>query len=137
MLSHNLLIDIQMNRNQNTNIDRLRNNYWVIDFDAYFKSLDFGQLQLQKDYLLVNSKLIQMEPAFEQKPEHLSQIEYDTPVLAPVIMFMNDCFSRMDFIMDEVYVPNLSALESLVADAYQFFNQDYYIHSREFKIRRR
>lgn len=135
-MSSNLLTDIQRVIGSNLNIDNLRNNYYIVDLNAIFKSPAFGQLEQQKDFLIQNSKVIDMEPRYEQRPEYVSWDEYGTVNLAPIILFINDVFSRPDFTMDEIIVPNPDYLEQMISESPEFFNKYFFIHSRELRSQR-
>lgn len=113
------------------NIDNLKNTYVVKDLNFIFKSPFFGYFENQKDFLKSRSVIVLMEPKYYRKPEYLSYDKYGSVVLAPLIMFLNNVYSRIDFTIDKIYVPTMEAITHVIVSAYEFFGQKIEVSSIE------
>ncbi len=58
------------------------------------------------------------EQKYKYKPDYLSFDEYETVVLSPLLMRVNNIFSCEDFDMDYVIIPSLSAIIEMTNDKF-------------------
>lgn len=70
-------------------------------------------------YLLRHSNESVFKPRYNFKPEYLSYDVYGTPVLAPVILFVNNIASVEEFFnLPKVVVPSLDAITTMLSDIF-------------------
>lgn len=100
------------------NYDNLSERY-VTDSGLYaFTSPSFWAIEKNLYYLMYNSKKKQFEQKYKYRPDYLSFYEYDTVILATILMRVNNVFSCEDFDLDYVIVPSLSAIIEMTNDKF-------------------
>ncbi len=110
------------------NLDNMSERY-ITDNGLYvFTSPFFWTLEKNYFYLLANSKKVPLQQKYRCRPDYLSKDEYDTVILAPVLMYVNSCFTREDFIMDNVMVPTITAIIDVANDKYPLVNPSEMTH---------
>jgi len=67
-----------------------------------------------KFFLLYQSKQIELESKYYQRPDLLSFDEYGTEQLDWILMYINDVFCYEEFVGPYVYVPSFDAIQKLL-----------------------
>jgi hypothetical protein len=75
---------------------------WIIEKNLYF--------------LLRNSIQKPFDQKYKIKPSYLSFDEYNTVVLAPLLMYINSVFSEEEFDLDIVNIPTFQSIMMLSSD---------------------
>ena len=100
------------------NLDNLAERYTTENGLYTFTSPSFWSIEKNLYYLLYHSKKKQFEQKYKYRPDYLSFFEYETVVLAPILMAVNNVFSCEDFDLDYVVVPTLSAIIEMANDKF-------------------
>lgn len=89
-----------------------------IDLNNYF-------LNENRFYLLANSDILEFKTRWKYRPNYLSYDIYGTQSFAPILLFINDVISVLDFDFDYVKAPRLSALKTIIINNQKFYpNKD-------------
>jgi len=100
------------------NFDNLSERYVTENGLYSFTSPSFWAIEKNLYYLMYNSKKKLFEQKYKYKPDYLSFDEYETVVLSPLLMTVNNIFSCEDFDMDYVIIPSLSAIIEMTNDKF-------------------
>jgi hypothetical protein len=73
-------------------------------------------------YLLRNSKEVEFDRKYLQRPDYLSFDEYGTVALAQMLMYVNSVFTPEDFDLQTVVIPQYAAVVEIIKD--KFSKQD-------------
>ena len=99
-------------------IDNMSERYKTENGLFVFTSPSFWTLQKNYFYLLKNSKKVQFEQKYKYRPDYLSFDEYQTVILAPVLMYVNSIVSYEDFDLSEVIIPTLNSIIEVSRDKF-------------------
>lgn len=77
---------------------------------------------LKKNLFLLLKKSVrtQFKEKYKYKPDYLSDDEYGTVIIAPVLMYLNNIPCVEEFNMDYIYIPTKDAITDLCRDKYVF-----------------
>lgn len=75
-----------------------------------FPSPEFTVIEQNLFFLLKNSKQENFAPKYNYRPDYLSFDEYGLPILANLLMFINQVPSIEDFVLDVVIIPTFEAI---------------------------
>jgi hypothetical protein len=79
-----------------------------------FVDLNMPFMEMHKHYLLARSDIIEFTPRWINRPNYLSYDMYGTTSFAPLLLFLNNKISFLDFDFDYVVVPRISAIKELI-----------------------
>ena len=96
--------------------DKMGDRYVTASGIYTFPSPSSYTLEKNLFYLLKNStrKIFDVKYAF--RPDYLSYDEYETTVLAQLLMYVNGVLSLEDFDLGEVTIPDFSAIVFILQD---------------------
>ncbi len=98
------------------NIDFMGERYKTTTGYFTFTSPSLWSLEKNLFYLLRHSTKKDFESKYIMRPDYLSYDEYNTVVLAPLLMYVNNVVSIEEFDLNEVVVPQLSAIIKITED---------------------
>ncbi len=101
------------------NFDNLSERYSTENGLYRFTSPSFWAIEKNLYYLMYNSKKIHFEQRYKYRPDYLSFDKYETVILAPLLMMVNNVFSCEDFDLDYVIVPSLTSIIEMTNDKFQ------------------
>lgn len=101
-----------------TDIDQFRERYKTSNSIFEFPSFSMWPLEKNRFYLLRNSKKRILETKYFYRPDYLSYDEYGVEILWPILLFVNGCFSREEFTMQEVLTPSMSSIITVCRDKF-------------------
>jgi hypothetical protein len=79
-----------------------------------FVDLNTPFMEMYKHYLLARSDIVEFIPRWTNRPNYLSYDKYETTAFAPLLLFLNNKITALDFDFDYVVVPRLSAIKELI-----------------------
>ena len=92
---------------------------YITENELYvFTSPSLWTLEKHLYYLLRNSEQKTFEPKYKMRPDYMSFDEYDTVVLAPILMYVNGVSCAENFDLDTVIVPSFRAITEIVKDKF-------------------
>jgi len=101
-----------------TDLDNFREHY-ITDTELFkFPSPSMWTLEKNRFYLLSNSRKEILNAKYIMRPDYLSYDEYGTETLWPVLLFVNQCFCREEFDMQEVIIPSLESIIIICKDKF-------------------
>ncbi|MCK5018460.1 MAG: hypothetical protein KAS32_15480 [Candidatus Peribacteraceae bacterium] len=87
------------------------------DIQVIFPALEIATFEKNFFILLSDSKKVKFEPSWEMRPDYVSMDFYNTPVLWPLILFVNRINSIEDFTgLDDVLVPPYDKIIEILKD---------------------
>lgn len=95
-----------------------------------FPSPDMWTIEKNIFFLLKNSVRKPFESQYIMRPDYLCIDEYGSgsdpqfAVLAPLIMRVNNVFSYEDFNLNDVIIPSLSSITTILQDKYKLKDSD-------------
>ena len=94
-------------KNSPTDISNFRNKYTYFDGtnNVKFDSVLINGIQKYLLMLKENSENISMEKRYYMRPEYVAYDFYGTTNLGFLIMYVNNCSSSIDFVIDNILVP--------------------------------
>lgn len=101
--------DLEINDRINSEQFNFKRKYILPD-GTNFEGFDSEVLSSLKVYLQTEANTIRIDPEYYQRPEYLSLDTYGTTDLWYVLLFVNDIFSRPDFIKEEIFIPTANAI---------------------------
>jgi len=117
---NSIFIRAKQNANSVLDLDKNKFLYQIHTslVDVTFTGLLPYTVEEVKFLLLYDSHRKRLEPKYRQRPDLLSYDEYGTEQFDWILMYVNSVFSYEDFTMSTVFVPTLTAINSIV-DAQQ------------------
>ena len=100
------------------NIDYMGVRYRTTDNKFIFPSPAFWLVEKNLFFLAANSVKKQFDQKYIMRPDYLSYDEYDTVILAPLLMYVNRVFSVEDFNLNEVIIPEMSYIVEILIDKF-------------------
>jgi len=67
-------------------------------------------------YLLRFAKEEEFDSQYSMRPEYLSIDEYGTPALWELLMYVNNVFSKEEFILEKVVIPSFTSIVTICQD---------------------
>lgn len=112
-------------KRQSIDIDNMRERLKTTNNILSFPSPSIATIEKNLFYLLRNSKQINFDAQYSMKPEYLSYDEYGTYALWQLILYVNNIFSKEDFVnLSMVIIPSFSSIVSMAQDNYTEKNPD-------------
>jgi hypothetical protein len=110
--------DANSKRSLITDIDQFKE--WYLTSNGYFKFPGFSIWPLEKNrfFLISNSEKRVLDAKYFYRPDYLSYDEYGIEILWPIILFVNNCFSREEFDTQEVLIPSLDSIIAVCRDKF-------------------
>lgn len=99
-------------------LDNMANRYKTTNSLYTFTSPELWTIEKNLFYLLKNSTKKSFEPKYKMKPDYLSYDEYGTTALSQLLMYVNGVFCIEDFDLDEVVIPQMSAIVDVCQDKF-------------------
>ena len=135
----NISIEASQNYKSLYNFDSFKNSFKiqaVLEFDngrissqsVIFVDLNIPFMEMHKHFLLARSDILEFEPRWTNRPNYLSYDRYGTVSFAPLLLFINNKVTSLDFDFDYVVVPKMSAIKELIIS-----NQRLYPDRNEIK----
>lgn len=84
--------------------------------DLKFSGFDSIVLDNLKTFLQTKSSLVDLDSKYKQNPELLSYHRYGTPDFWYLLLYVNDIFTKLDFIKDQIFIPTKPALAYFVSN---------------------
>lgn len=112
-------IDVEAKKNKRTplSLDYMGESY-VTSNGVIFPSPSFWLLEKYLFFLSANSTKKLFNQKYIMRPDYLSYDEYNTVVLAPLLMYVNGVFSVEEFNLDEVIIPKMTYITQILAEKY-------------------
>ena len=112
-------IDVEAKRNKLMPIDLdFMGKSYVTKSGIVFPSPTFWALEKNLFFLAANSTKKLFNQKYIMRPDYLSFDEYNTVILAPLLMYVNGIFCTELFNLNEVIIPKLSFISQIVKDKY-------------------
>ena len=83
-----------------------------------FPAPELAMIDKHLYFLLAHSDQKKFEQKYKMKPDYLSYDEYQTVVLAQMLMYVNNVMSAEEFDLDVVVVPAMSAVVDMLQDKF-------------------
>jgi len=83
-----------------------------------FPSPSFWLIEKNLFFLTANSVRKSFDQKYIMRPDYLSYDEYETVVLAPLLMYVNRVFTVEDFNLNEVIIPKMSYIVEILIDKF-------------------
>ena len=99
-------------------LDNMANRYKTSNSLYTFTSPELWTIEKNLFYLLKNSVKKSFEPKYKMRPDYLSHDEYGTTALAQLLMYVNGVFCIEDFDLDEIVIPQMSAIIDICQDKF-------------------
>lgn len=104
-----------------TDIDNFRNKYVDIDYDNNIEVIfpSFDVLTFDRNYfmLLSASRRVKFKSRWYMRPDYVSYDMYNTTIYWPLIMYINNIFSREDFVdLDSILIPPYTSIFQLYSN---------------------
>lgn len=112
-------IDVEAKRNKQlpVSLDYMGESY-VTENGIIFPSPSFWLLEKNLFFLAANSTKKSFDQKYIMRPDYLSFDEYNTVILAPLLMYVNGIFSIEDFNLSEVIVPKMNYISQILEDKF-------------------
>lgn len=104
------------NRLSPFSIDKMGDRYITETKIFTFPSPMLRTIEKNLYYLLRNSTRKVFESKYIMRPDYLSFDEYETVVLAPLLMYINGVFCVEEFSLNEVVIPEFSSVIQILDD---------------------
>lgn len=111
-------------RNLPISLDRMGETYRTENGYFVFPSPSFWLIEKNLFFLSANSTRKTFESKYIMRPDYLSYDEYETVVLAPLLMYVNGVFSIEDFNLNQVIIPKLSYIIEMLNDKFPELTAD-------------
>lgn len=105
-------------------LDYMGVSYKNLNETVVFPSPSFWLLEKNLYFLSANSTKKTFELKYVMRPDYLSYDEYNTVVLAPLLMYINGVFCIEDFNLNEVIIPKLSYISEILVDKFPELSVD-------------
>ena len=89
-----------------------------------FPSPSFWLIEKNLFFLTANSVRKSFDQKYIMRPDYLSYDEYETVVLAPLLMYVNRVFTVEDFNLNEVIIPKMSYIVEILIDKFPELSPD-------------
>ena len=99
-------------------VDHMSPRYKTENGYFSFPSPSLWTIEKNLFYLLRNSRQVIFDRRYKMRPDYLSFDEYGTVALAHLLMYVNNIFSPEDFELDNVIIPDYSAILDICQDRY-------------------
>jgi len=111
-------IDAESKQNINMPIDlsKMAPMYKCENGLFVFPSPSLWTIEKNLYFLMRNSIKKTFESKYKMRPDYLSYDEYNTVVLAPLLMRVNGVFAIEEFNLNEVIIPELSYIIEILSD---------------------
>jgi hypothetical protein len=106
------------NKDLPIDIDFMGDRYKTTNGYFTFTSPSLWALEKNLFYLLRHSEKRDFESKYIMRPDYLSWDEYNTVVLAPLLMYVNGVMSIEEFSLNEVIIPKFSAIIKVTEDKF-------------------
>lgn len=116
--------DAQKNKILPISLDYMGVSYRTDGNKFVFPSPSFWLLEKNLFFLTANSEKKNFEQKYIMRPDYLSFDEYDTVVLGPLLMYVNKIFTPEDFNLNEVIIPDISAIIEILVDKFPELSVD-------------
>jgi len=116
--------EAKKNKTLPTSLDYMGETYKTADGKFIFPSPSFWLLEKHLYFLRANSKKKIFEQKYVMRPDYLSYDEYNTVVLAPLLMYVNDVFCVEEFNLNEVIIPRLAYISEILVDKFPELSSD-------------
>jgi len=116
--------DAKKNKLMPINLDFMGEKYKVKSGTVVFPSPTFWLLEKHLFFLAANSTKKNFELKYTMRPDYLSYDEYNTVVLAPLLMYVNGIFCIEQFNLNEVIVPKISYISEILVDKFPELSPD-------------
>lgn len=103
---------------QSIDIDNMRERFRTSNNVYTFPSPSIDVIDKNIFFLLRYAKKEDFDSQYSMKPEFLSIDEYGTPALWELLMYVNNVFSKEDFVLDKVLIPSFSSIVTICQDNY-------------------
>jgi hypothetical protein len=110
--------DAKKNKVLPINLDFMGVRYRTESNKFVFPSPSFWLIEKNLFFLAANSTKKIFDQKYVMRPDYLSFDEYETVVLAPLLMYVNRVFNTEDFNLNEVIIPEISAIIEILVDKY-------------------
>ena len=119
-------IDLEAKKNKlmPTSLDYMGVSYRNVKGNVRFPSPAFWMLEKHLFFLAANSTKKKFEPKYIMRPDYLSYDEYNTVILAPLLMYVNGVFCLEEFNLNEVIIPKLSYISEILVDKFPELSTD-------------
>ena len=109
--------DAKYNKSIPTDLDYMGKRYKT-ESGMVFPSPTFWLLEKNLFFLQANSKKKLFDPKYKMRPDYLSYDEYNTVVLAPMLMYVNNVFCLEEFSLNEVIIPERLIIIEILEDRF-------------------
>jgi hypothetical protein len=99
-------------------LDYMGPSYKNIKGDVTFPSPLYWLLEKNLFFLAANSTKKKFNLKYIMRPDYLSFDEYNTVVLAPLLMYVNGVFCIEEFNLNTIIVPKLSFISEILVDKF-------------------
>jgi len=99
-------------------LDYMGEKYTTESKKFIFPSPSFWLIEKNLFFLTANSVKKPFDQKYIMKPDYLSFDEYNTVVLAPLLMYVNRVFCIEDFNLNEVIIPDMSFIVEILIDKF-------------------
>ncbi len=119
-------IDVEAKKNKTlpTSLDFMGKSYITTNGKVVFPSPTFWLLEKHLFFLAAHSKKKTFKQKYIMRPDYLSYDEYNTVVLAPMLMYVNGVFTTEDFNLNEVIIPKISFISEILIDKFPELSPD-------------
>jgi len=100
------------------NVDYMGVRYRTESDLFIFPSPAFWLLEKNLFFLAANSVKKTFDQKYIMRPDYLSYDEYETVVLAPLLMFINRVFTVEEFNLNEIIIPKMSYIVDILIDKF-------------------
>ncbi len=100
------------------NVDYMGVRYTTESNKFIFPSPSFWLLEKNLFFLTANSEKKSFDQKYIMRPDYLSYDEYETVVLAPLLMYVNRVFTVEDFNLNEVIIPKMPYIVEILIDKF-------------------
>ena len=116
--------EAKKNKLMPTSLDYMGVSYKNVKGNVSFPSPLFWLLEKHLFFLAANSTKKKFELKYTMRPDYLSYDEYNTVILAPLLMYVNGVFCIEEFNLNEVIVPKLSYISDILIDKFPELSHD-------------
>jgi len=101
---------------QAIDIDNMRERVKTTNSIYTFPSPSIYTIEKNLFYLLRFAKEEEFDSQYSMRPEYLSIDEYGTPALWELLMYVNNVFSKEEFILEKVVIPSFTSIVTICQD---------------------
>jgi len=116
--------EAKKNKRMPVSLDFMGDTYKNVRGNIVFPSPSLWLLEKHLFFLQANSKRIGFDQKYIMRPDYLSFDEYNTVVLGPLLMYVNNVFCIEDFSLNEVIIPKLSYISEILVDRFPELSPD-------------